>query len=53
MGQGTQQVKGNIAAAQASAADLANAQLTAEAELAVDYFELRSQDPLMRSPMRP
>jgi NodT family efflux transporter outer membrane factor (OMF) lipoprotein len=40
-------VKGNIAAAQASAADLANAQLTAEAEVAVDYFELRSQDALI------
>jgi NodT family efflux transporter outer membrane factor (OMF) lipoprotein len=40
-------VKGNIAAAQASAADLANAQLTAEAELAVDYFQLRSQDQLL------
>ena len=40
-------VKGDIAAAQASAADLANAQLTAEAEVAVDYFELRSQDSLI------
>ncbi len=40
-------VKGDIAAAQASAADLANAQLTAEAELAVDYFQLRSQDQLI------
>jgi NodT family efflux transporter outer membrane factor (OMF) lipoprotein len=40
-------VKGNIAAAQASAADLANAQLTAEAELAVDYFQLRNQDQLL------
>lgn len=40
-------VKGNIAAAQASAADLANAQLTAEAELAVDYFQLRTQDQLI------
>jgi NodT family efflux transporter outer membrane factor (OMF) lipoprotein len=40
-------VKGQIAAAQASAADLANAQLTAEAELAVDYFQLRSQDQLI------
>jgi NodT family efflux transporter outer membrane factor (OMF) lipoprotein len=40
-------VKGNIAAAQASAADLANAQLTAQAEVAVDYFELRSQDDLI------
>jgi NodT family efflux transporter outer membrane factor (OMF) lipoprotein len=40
-------VKGDVAAAQASAADLANAQLTAEAELAVDYFQLRSQDQLL------
>jgi NodT family efflux transporter outer membrane factor (OMF) lipoprotein len=40
-------VKGNIASAQASAADLVNAQLTAEAELAVDYFQLRSQDQLI------
>jgi NodT family efflux transporter outer membrane factor (OMF) lipoprotein len=40
-------VKGNIAAAQASAADLANTQLTAQAEVAVDYFEVRSQDGLI------
>ena len=40
-------VKGDIAAAQSSAADLDNAQLTAEAEVAVDYFELRSQDALI------
>jgi NodT family efflux transporter outer membrane factor (OMF) lipoprotein len=40
-------VKGDVAAAQSSAADLANAQLTAEAEVAVDYFELRSQDALI------
>lgn len=37
-------VKGNVAAAQASAADLENTRLTAHAEVAVDYFELRSQD---------
>jgi NodT family efflux transporter outer membrane factor (OMF) lipoprotein len=40
-------VKGDIAAAQSDAADLANAQLTAQAEVAVDYFELRSQDALI------
>ena len=39
-------VKGNVAAAQASAADLQNTRLTAQAELAVDYYELRSQDTL-------
>lgn len=40
-------VEGAVAAAQSSAADLANAQLTAQAEVAVDYFELRSQDSLI------
>jgi NodT family efflux transporter outer membrane factor (OMF) lipoprotein len=40
-------VKGDIASAQSSAADLANVQLTAQAEVAVDYFELRSQDGLI------
>jgi NodT family efflux transporter outer membrane factor (OMF) lipoprotein len=39
-------VKGNVAAAQASAADLQNTRLTAQAEVAVDYYELRSQDAL-------
>jgi NodT family efflux transporter outer membrane factor (OMF) lipoprotein len=38
------QVKVNIYAAQASAADLQNVRLTAQAEVAVDYFNLRSQD---------
>lgn len=41
-------VKGNVAAAQASAADLENTRLTAQAELAVDYYELRTQDELQR-----
>jgi NodT family efflux transporter outer membrane factor (OMF) lipoprotein len=41
-------VKGNVAAAQASAADLENTQLTAQAELAVDYYELRTQDKLQQ-----
>jgi NodT family efflux transporter outer membrane factor (OMF) lipoprotein len=40
-------VNGDIATAQADAADLDNAQLTAQAEVAVDYFELRSQDALI------
>jgi len=39
-------VKGNVAAAQASAADLENTRLTAQAQLAVAYFQLRSQDSL-------
>ena len=39
-------VKGNVAAAQASAADLENTRLTAQAELAVDYFQLRAQESL-------
>ena len=39
-------MRSDIAAAQVSAADLANARLTAQADLAVDYFELRTQDAL-------
>ncbi len=37
-------VRANTAAAQASAADLQNVKLTAQAEVAVDYFEIRAQD---------
>jgi NodT family efflux transporter outer membrane factor (OMF) lipoprotein len=40
------QVQGDIATAQASAADLANARLSAQALLAIDYVELRSADSL-------
>jgi NodT family efflux transporter outer membrane factor (OMF) lipoprotein len=39
-------VRANVAAAQLSAADLANARLTAQADLAVDYYQLREQDGL-------
>jgi NodT family efflux transporter outer membrane factor (OMF) lipoprotein len=41
-------VKANSFAAQASVADLENVRLAAQAELAVDYFELRAQDELKR-----
>ncbi|MGB0108538.1 MAG: efflux transporter outer membrane subunit [Terriglobales bacterium] len=39
-------VRANVANAQATAADLENTRLTAQAELAVDYFQLRGQDDL-------
>ena len=42
------QIEANVAAAQVSAADLANATLSAQATLATDYFELRSQDALSK-----
>lgn len=41
-------VKANLFAAQASAADLENVRLAAQAELAADYYELRAQDNLKR-----
>jgi NodT family efflux transporter outer membrane factor (OMF) lipoprotein len=39
-------VRQQVAGAQVAAADLENARLTAQAELAVDYYELRGQDAL-------
>jgi NodT family efflux transporter outer membrane factor (OMF) lipoprotein len=41
-------IEGAKANAQASAADIANAQLSAQAELATDYVQLRSYDELKR-----
>jgi len=41
-------VKANTAEYQATAADLENTKLTAQAELASDYFQLRAQDVLIR-----
>jgi NodT family efflux transporter outer membrane factor (OMF) lipoprotein len=40
------QVESNVAGAQVSAADLANAKLSAQATLATDYFDLRAEDAL-------
>lgn len=40
------QVESDVAAAQVSAADLANARLSAQATLATDYFDLRAEDAL-------
>jgi NodT family efflux transporter outer membrane factor (OMF) lipoprotein len=41
-------VRSNVAAAQASAADLENTKLSMQAELAVDYFQLQGQDALIK-----
>jgi NodT family efflux transporter outer membrane factor (OMF) lipoprotein len=41
-------VESDRAAAQVSAADLANAKLSAQAALAIDYFNLRAEDALSR-----
>jgi NodT family efflux transporter outer membrane factor (OMF) lipoprotein len=42
------QVESNVAGAQVSAADLANAKLSAQATLATDYFDLRAEDALSK-----
>lgn len=41
-------VESDVASAQASAADLASARLSAQATLAIDYFEYRAQEELKR-----
>ena len=41
-------IESSVANAQASAADLADAQLSAQTEVATDYFELRGQDSLQQ-----
>ena len=41
-------IQANAAQAQATAADLENTRLTAQQDLAVDYFELRAQDELQQ-----
>jgi len=40
------QIESNVAEAQVSAGDLANAKLSAQATLATDYFDLRAEDSL-------
>ena len=40
------QIESSVAGAQVSAADLANAKLSAQATLATDYFDLRAEDAL-------
>ena len=42
------QIESSTAAAQVSAADLANATLSAQATLATDYFDLRAEDSLIQ-----
>jgi len=47
-GQNRRNVESNVASAQASAAAVASARLTAQASLATTYFELRAQDSLQK-----